>query len=165
MIVIESLLYGSISYLVETFVTDSQMQEHSVSGLLINVIKCAILAVTLVVIYYLFIAVITYILDLLFVSARYSDRFLNWLNRGKNNNTVYFAKIGDEYVYTGITRQNVFMRLAQHRYYDKPFDGIEPIVTDLTRNQARAIEQYFIENGPNFFNRINSISPNNEFYD
>ena len=34
----------------------------------------------------------------------------------------------------------------------------------LTRNQARAIERYYIENGPNALNKINSISPNNKYY-
>ena len=35
---------------------------------------------------------------------------------------------------------------------------------NLTRNQARAIEQYFIENGPNELNKINSIGQNNKYY-
>lgn len=37
---------------------------------------------------------------------------------------------------------------------------------NLTRNQARAIEQYFIgdPNGPNELNKINSIGPNNKYY-
>jgi hypothetical protein len=35
----------------------------------------------------------------------------------------------------------------------------------LTRNQARAIEQYFIENGPaNALNKANSISPKSKYY-
>lgn len=35
---------------------------------------------------------------------------------------------------------------------------------NLTRNQARAIEQYFIENGPNELNKISSIGSNNIYY-
>lgn len=47
----------------------------------------------------------------------------------------------------------------------KPFDNLEEIVGELTRNQARAVEQYFIENGPNQYNKINSISPRFKFYE
>lgn len=38
---------------------------------------------------------------------------------------------------------------------------------NLTRNQARALEQYYINlpNGPNALNKINSISPNSKYYD
>lgn len=35
--------------------------------------------------------------------------------------------------------------------------------TGVTRNQARAIEQYYIKNGPNELNKINSISTNHRF--
>lgn len=31
-------------------------------------------------------------------------------------------------------------------------------------NQARAVEQYYIENGTNELNKINSISPDNKYY-
>ena len=34
----------------------------------------------------------------------------------------------------------------------------------MTRNQARAIEQYFIENGPNALNEINSIRNSHRYY-
>lgn len=34
----------------------------------------------------------------------------------------------------------------------------------LTRNQARSIEQYYIESGPNELNKINSIGKNNTYY-
>lgn len=56
-------------------------------------------------------------------------------------------------------------RYAQHVRSGKPFTGIEEIFSGLTRNQARAIEQYFIENGPNYYNKINSISPSSEYYE
>ncbi len=42
--------------------------------------------------------------------------------------------------------------------------ALEEVFGNLTRNQARAIEQYFIVNGPNLLNKINSISPDSEFY-
>ena len=45
------------------------------------------------------------------------------------------------------------------------FDILDKKYEHLTRNQARAIEQFFIENGPNEWNLINSISPKNRFYD
>lgn len=41
---------------------------------------------------------------------------------------------------------------------------MKPVHTGLTRNQARSIEQYYIENGPNKQNKINSISVKNKKY-
>ncbi len=35
----------------------------------------------------------------------------------------------------------------------------------LTRNEARAVEQVIIERNPHFENKINSISPDSEYYD
>ncbi len=86
------------------------------------------------------------------------------MNNGENNNSVYYGVEGDEHTYTGITKQPIDKRLYQHRTTGKPFDSLEERYTNLTRNQARAIEQYHIESGPNLRNKINSISPQNKFY-
>lgn len=51
--------------------------------------------------------------------------------------------------YTGITRQSKEARLNQHNNAGKGFDDLNIQYDGLTRNQARAIEQYFIENGAN----------------
>ena len=90
--------------------------------------------------------------------------FEEWLNRGEANNIVYFGMIDSKAVYTGITKQSLKKRLYQHRRSGKLFQQLEQQYSNLTRNQARAIEQYYIENGPNEFNHINSISPRNRFY-
>ena len=65
----------------------------------------------------------------------------------------------------GITKQALERRLAQHIASGKPFERLRLIYDGLTRNQARVIEQYFIINGPNELNKINSISPNNPNYE
>ncbi len=91
--------------------------------------------------------------------------FDNWLNKGESNNTVYFGIKNGEAQYTGITKQSLDSRLNQHNTNGKGFSRLEPISSGLTRNQARSIEQYYIENGPNDLNKINSISPNNKYYE
>ena len=68
------------------------------------------------------------------------------------------------YDYVGITKQPLKTRLAQHRHNGKAFFDLELQHSGLTRNQARALEQYYINNGPNTLNKINSISPDNAFY-
>lgn len=95
----------------------------------------------------------------------FTENFLNWLEKGAKDNTVYFAlgKDGKE-IYVGITKQDVDKRLKQHILNDKPFEKIIPQHTGLTRNQARSLEQYYIKHGPNEFNIINSINENTEFY-
>ena len=70
----------------------------------------------------------------------------------------------DNQPYTGITKQTKNARLNQHNNAGKGFDDLDIQYEGLTRNQARAIEQYYIENGPNALNKINSISPNNKYY-
>ena len=84
--------------------------------------------------------------------------FDEWLNKGNADNKVYFGvdKNGNAN-YTGITKQAKDARLAQHNRNGKDFFDLEIQYDNLTRNQARAIEQYFIENGPNELNKINSI--------
>ena len=82
----------------------------------------------------------------------------------KIKDSVYFGKIGEKANYTGITKQKSAVRLAQHQRTGKAFTRLLEIHSGLTRNQARALEQYYIENGPNELNKINSISPKNRFY-
>lgn len=90
--------------------------------------------------------------------------FDDWLNKGSADNKVYFGVKGGEFKYTGITKQSIAARLAQHNKAGKGFARLEIQYEQLTRNQARAIEQYFIENGPNALNKINSIAKNNRYY-
>ena len=66
--------------------------------------------------------------------------------------------------YTGITKQELSKRLQQHIKKGKPFSNLLAKHEGLTRNQARALEQYYIENGHHELNKINSISPNNRNY-
>ena len=93
-----------------------------------------------------------------------TEGFEEWLNKGEANYKVYFGIKDDAYVYTGITKQVLRERLIQHNYVGKGFSTLEEQFGNLTRNQARAIEQYFIENGPNELNKINSIGLNNKYY-
>lgn len=106
------------------------------------------------------------VLDIGKGTGQYSSEFTNWLNAGNTNNKVYQGIINGESVYTGITKQELSTRLYQHNYGGKGLDYLQETFSGLTRNQARAIEQYFIENGPgNTLNKINSISPNSVYYD
>ena len=145
-------------------------------GMLLSAILGAVIAIVIFFIIYAIAQLILFIIT--WFEARPEDaewieekveetptEFEKWLNKGPSNNSVYFGVENDEYVYTGITRQNILTRLAQHIRAGKPFDTLDEIVGSLTRNQARAIEQYFIENGPNFYNKINSISPQSKFYE
>ena len=98
---------------------------------------------------------------------KHSDDFIDfssWLHKGDLNNKVYFGIIDGERKYTGITKQSLNVRLNQHLNKGKGFSNLIQVEDNLTRNQARAIEQYFIENGPNDLNKINSISPKNKYY-
>ena len=90
--------------------------------------------------------------------------FDEWLNKGNTDNKVYFGVKDGEAKYTGIIRQSKAARLNQHNNSGKGFDDLVVQYDGLTRNQARAIEQYFIENGPNQLNKINSIGRNNVYY-
>lgn len=76
--------------------------------------------------------------------------FEAWLNKGASDNKVYFGiDKNKKPSYTGITKQTKEARLYQHNRNGKDFLDLEIQYGNLTRNQARAIEQYFIENGPN----------------
>ncbi|HEM4031020.1 TPA: hypothetical protein U1V77_002006 [Streptococcus suis] len=94
--------------------------------------------------------------------------FEEWLTKGNSDNMVYFGVKDGVPVYTGITKQPIENRLAQHIRGGKDIDELIPLYEGLTRNQARALEQSLIENPlgtSNVLNKINSISPNNVFYD
>ena len=93
-----------------------------------------------------------------------AEGFDTWLNKGEANNKVYFGIKDNEPQYTGITKQNLEARLQQHNTNGKGFSNLRGVDSGLTRNQARSIEQYYIENGPNDLNKINSISPDNKYY-
>jgi len=88
----------------------------------------------------------------------------SWLNKGEANNSVYQAVQNGQYVYTGITKQSIDARLAQHNNAGKEFSRLDVQHDGLTRNQARAVEQYYIENGPSELNKINSISTSSIYY-
>ena len=93
-------------------------------------------------------------------------KFEKWLNKGKANNTVYFGLENEEKTYVGITRQKLSRRRYQHNHFGgKNFDRLDPQYENLTRNQARALEQYHIKNGPNKRNKINSIGIKNKYHD
>lgn len=101
------------------------------------------------------------------VKKRATDaEFKSWLNKGKSNNVVYHGIEDGEKKYTGITMQELETRRKQHNRSGKNFSKLDPAHRNLTRNQARTLEQYYIEleNGPNKLNKIYSISSNNKFY-
>ena len=93
--------------------------------------------------------------------------FEKWLNKGEADNTVYYGMVDGSAKYTGITKQDLEVRRLQHKNnkkYPRDFEKLREVHSNLTRNQARALEQYHIEEGINEFNRINSISSKNRFY-
>ena len=94
------------------------------------------------------------------------NEFNKWLNKGKKDNKVYFGVDKDTMgkTYTGITKQRTSARLSQHNRRGKNFAKLDEAYTGLTRNQARSIEQFFIENGPNAKNQIMSISKSSKYY-
>ena len=92
--------------------------------------------------------------------------FNEWLNKGESNNIVYKCvnKEGQE-VYTGITKQELSARLAQHIRSGKEFDRLVKVASGLTRNQARAIETYkIITDGTSHLNKILSISRKHKYF-
>ncbi|WP_048141466.1 DUF2341 domain-containing protein [Methanosarcina horonobensis] len=96
-------------------------------------------------------------------TLKVSDNVPESLMVGEANTYVYYGVRDGENVYVGITN-NPTKRIYQH---GDRFDVLyvlnrgEP----LTRKQSRAIEQAEIVSNPSFENKINSISPNRDFYD
>ncbi len=82
----------------------------------------------------------------------------------ERNNTVYRLRNDNsgQIVYVGRTT-NLKARAEQHRK-TKPGNTLEIIASNLTRKEARGMEQiYMIEyNTRSFLNKINGISPNNK---
>ena len=88
--------------------------------------------------------------------------------KDKAKNVVYTSINGDDVVqYVGIT--NNYARRAAEHLRDKKID-IRPLMKDLSRSDARAVEQALIEihglqkNGGTLINKINSISSKNSSY-
>lgn len=88
--------------------------------------------------------------------------------KDKANNVVYTSTNADDVVqYVGIT--NNYARRAAEHLRDKGIN-IEPLMKDLSRSDARAVEQALIEihgllkNGGTLMNKINSISNKNPSY-
>jgi hypothetical protein len=83
------------------------------------------------------------------------------LLKGKADTRVYFGVKNGKNDYVGITKD---LKKRQYQHGDR-FDVLKEITTEpVTRRQARAIEQVLIEDNPQFSNKINSISPNRDWY-
>ena len=97
----------------------------------------------------------------------YSSEFLEWLNQGDANYSVYKAMDENgKFVYTGITKQSLAKRLYQHQRVGKSFDELRVLYNGLTRNQARSIETYkILTDGTSQVNKILSISKQHMFFD
>ncbi len=75
----------------------------------------------------------------------------------------------DEVIYVGITKQSIEKRQKQHLKAGNDFRDMQTEYENLTRHEARALEQHFIEkydtiNKPGGKNNINSIAKNNPQY-
>ncbi|NOT01740.1 MAG: hypothetical protein HOP29_14050 [Phycisphaerales bacterium] len=88
-----------------------------------------------------------------------ASKFLGWLNQGPKNVSVYIAKRDGRAVYVGVSG-DVSRRMSQH---GARFTGQELVASDLTRNQARALEQLIMDKNV-FQNVRNSIDPMSEFF-
>ena len=105
--------------------------------------------------------------------ASKKQKFEDWLNEGEANYVVYKGiDSKSKEVYTGITKQKTSRRLWQHNYKSKKqnkgerFKQLSIKHSNLTRNQARAIETYYIVNEiTSNTNLISSISKDFEFYE
>lgn len=83
------------------------------------------------------------------------------LLQGEANTRVYLGIKDGEFDYVGIAK-DIGKRQKQH---GDRFETLREITEEpLTRRQARAIEQVMIEKHPEFSNKINSISPNRDWY-
>ena len=91
--------------------------------------------------------------------------FNEWLNAGDQDYVVYKAQREEDYVYTGITKQDLSKRLYQHNYHGKEFSKLTKVRTRLTRNQARSIETHLIlHDGLSPENKILSISKRRRYF-
>lgn len=78
--------------------------------------------------------------------------------------------VADTYVYLGSfegtidyvgTTNDLYEALADDRFDEIFWVNVVPV----TQGQARAIEQSFLEENPQFINQVNSISPNQAYYE
>ncbi|MDR0277988.1 MAG: hypothetical protein LBJ37_08890 [Paucimonas sp.] len=77
---------------------------------------------------------------------------------------VYMAANAGKLTYAGISTR-LDIRIGEHLANGRNFDEFIKITTQqLTRDQARAVEQVLINRNPHFENIINSISPNRSWY-
>ncbi len=77
----------------------------------------------------------------------YDEKFINWLNKGKEDTIVYHGvNRYSEKVYTGITKHVLGVSFEQHTRGGKKIKRLEPVSNNMTRNQARAFEEMFINN-------------------
>ena len=96
-----------------------------------------------------------------FVAAKGVSAALPEALSGGADTYVYIGVRDGKSVYTGITN-NLARRGAQHA---ERFDYLDQVTdTPVTRGQARSIEQALITRNPGFENKINSISPNQPYY-
>ena len=79
---------------------------------------------------------------------------------GETQHSVYIAYRDGKAIYVGITN-DMARRMCEH---GKRFDRLSALVTNLTRDQARAVEQSIINVSPDFRNAINSIAPSRNWY-
>ena len=89
-----------------------------------------------------------------------SQEAQQFLNKGPATSHVYLGIKDQVQRYVGITN-DLARRFAEH---GERFVDLRSVATDLTRGQARAIEQALIEYLPNLENIRNSISPNQPYY-
>ncbi|MGL4606423.1 MAG: hypothetical protein ACRCU3_03070 [Eubacteriaceae bacterium] len=87
-----------------------------------------------------------------------------WLNKGKKEHSVYFGMKEGKVNYVGITKQKLETRRGQHNRNGKGFSKLVPQHKGLTRNQARPVEQQYINTGKYKGNKINSVAPKNKHY-
>ena len=93
-----------------------------------------------------------------------TGRFLTWLNKGPKIYKVYYGIRREKRVYVGMTKQSEEARRRQHNLLGKRFSRLEVIFRNLSRNQARSIEQAIILSNSSLENKINSISPSRDIY-
>lgn len=76
-------------------------------------------------------------------------------------NHVYMGYKAGKPAYVGITKDLA----CRTRDHGARFDAFEKVTTaPVTRDQARALEQYILKNNPHFENKINSIAPSRTWY-
>lgn len=102
----------------------------------------------------------TYYVSNLRIWTHNTDACGSW-GDGPANYYAYYGMKDGKAVYVGITN-DLQKRSQQH---GDRFDELKPINTEaITRRQSRALEQYQINQNPQFTNKINSISTRRVWY-